>query len=127
MSLISQQGPAVPVGRVPDPGQDEEVPAAERLHVVHERLVDQPLLDGLELAPDVLLAGDEDVARLQVAVLVYAQVVVVGARTIRWLAVARVRQRGAGGAPMRFPASGATPAPYDRVSSPPSQRGGGTR
>src|SRR5580704_8575654 len=74
-----QQPARVPVPGAPHAGQGEEVAAAERLHVVGERLTGQPFLDRLELAPDVLLVGDEDVPGPQVAVPVHAQVVVVGA------------------------------------------------
>jgi hypothetical protein len=64
---------------VPDSGQCVEVAAAEGLNVIDEWLVDQAFLYGLKLPSHVLLVGDEDMAGLQVAVLVHAEVVVVGA------------------------------------------------
>src|ERR1700733_9499867 len=76
---LDQHRPAVPVGRVADAREGEEVPAAERLHVVDERLADQPLLHVHELALHVLLVADEDVPGLQVAVDIDAEVVVIGA------------------------------------------------
>ena len=60
------------------PGQGQEVPAAERADVVDQRLVDQPLLHGLELPLDVLLEAGEDQPHVEVADRVDAAVVVVG-------------------------------------------------
>ena len=64
---------------MPDSGKCVEVAAAEGVNVIDEWLVDQAFLYGLKLPLHVLLVGDEDMAGLQVAVLVHAEVVVVGA------------------------------------------------
>src|ERR1700722_7709810 len=73
-----EHAPAVPVARADDAGEYVEVAAAEGLDVVDQRLVDESFLYGFELAADVLLVGDEDVAGLEVAGGVHAEVVVVG-------------------------------------------------
>src|SRR5580700_11755289 len=73
-----EQRAAEVVAAADDPGQGQEVPAAERADVVRQRLVDQPLLHGLELSPDVLLEAGEDQADIEVTDLVDAAVVVPG-------------------------------------------------
>src|SRR5205807_7361491 len=67
------------VGRVLDARQREEVATTERGYVVDERFVDQPGLDGFELALDVLLVAGEDQPLVEISVDVHAQVVVVRA------------------------------------------------
>src|SRR5262249_10224602 len=67
------------VVRVLEPRRHEEVAATGGADVVDQRLVDQPLLGGLELALDVLLEAGEDQAHVEVAVEVDAAVVAVAA------------------------------------------------
>src|ERR1700735_3642408 len=74
-----QQRASVPVRRIADTRQRQEVAAAERADVVHQRRADQPGLDRLELPLDVLLEAGEDQPLVQVADLVDAAVVVVAA------------------------------------------------
>src|SRR3982751_339207 len=74
-----EQAAGVPVRPGGDPGQREEVAAAERADVVVQRVLDQPLLDGLELPQEVLLEAAEDQARVQGAVAQQPGVVVVAA------------------------------------------------
>jgi hypothetical protein len=73
----AEQSPPVPVIAVGDAGQGEQVAAAERQDVVEEGLVDEPFLDGFELAAHVLLVAGEDVPGGQIAVLVNTEVVAV--------------------------------------------------
>lgn len=77
--LLGEQASSIPVALVGHPRDDEEIPTAEGLHVVDQRFSDETGLDGFELAMDVLLEADEDVACLEVAVGVETEVVVVGA------------------------------------------------
>src|SRR5262249_42872443 len=74
----TQQRAAVPILGIRDAGHCEKVSAAERLDIIGQRLVDQPRLDGLELALNILLETGEDVAGRQIPVRVDTQIVTVG-------------------------------------------------